>query len=66
MKESFSLKDIKAGGMVKFYPDYSTTEHEFKFVQDVTENVIVIQGGMRFRKHDGSAIAKGNPAHIER
>lgn len=60
------FKKAKKGQIVKYYPNYQTGDHAFKKIQEVTTNQIILEGGMRFRRHDGSAIAPGNTAYIER
>ena len=56
----------RAGEMIHYFPDGNSSEYVIKFIQEVTANHVIIQGGARFHKHDGTAIARGNTAYIER
>ena len=60
------FKNAKSGDMVLVTYDDDVWRNRLKFVQEVTANHVIIQGGMRFRKHDGSAVIPENKAYIKK
>lgn len=59
------METVHPGTMVVLFDHLDGFKKKIKFVQEVTENVIIIQGGMRFHKHDGTATVRGNDSYIE-
>ena len=59
------FETARPGTMVVLFDHLDGFEKKIKFVQEVTENVVIVQGGMRFHRHDGNATAPGNKSYIE-
>lgn len=65
MKLVYTFKDHKIGQEVYLY----NSDHSFNKVKipiiNITYSQVIVEGGMRFFKSGGLAVAKGNESYIE-